>query len=140
MSEQCEFITRKGSRCSRNALPGERYCTQHLKIINEAMVPGVVLNILEFSGARAGINTITQKLLYKKEIDILRDWFHRIRVTYNIDNLDRKLVPELMSFYKNRNKVDERPDLWIGNNLSFIFYSEYHIVDNIKDKSIPKEL
>ena len=30
-AEQCQAITRKGTRCSRNAQPGTHYCWQHQK-------------------------------------------------------------------------------------------------------------
>src|SRR5438105_12627281 len=31
-ANRCQAITDKGTQCSRNALPNEIYCTQHLKI------------------------------------------------------------------------------------------------------------
>ena len=32
--QQCEAVTKSGSRCKRNAVPGKKLCRQHLKIAN----------------------------------------------------------------------------------------------------------
>ncbi len=32
LTRQCEAITGSGTRCTRKAIPGKRYCTQHQKI------------------------------------------------------------------------------------------------------------
>ena len=31
LTKQCKVITKKGTRCSRNAQPGSKYCWQHSK-------------------------------------------------------------------------------------------------------------
>lgn len=36
--QQCEAITKSGNRCKRNAIPGERLCRQHLKIVKRKLV------------------------------------------------------------------------------------------------------
>lgn len=32
--QQCEAVTKSGNRCKRNAVPGERLCCQHRKILS----------------------------------------------------------------------------------------------------------
>lgn len=36
LRQQCEAVTKSGNRCKRNAVPGEKHCRQHLKIVNRA--------------------------------------------------------------------------------------------------------
>ena len=35
--QQCEAVIKSGNRCKRNAVPGEKLCRQHLKIVNRKL-------------------------------------------------------------------------------------------------------
>ena len=40
--QKCEAVTKSGNRCKRNAVPGEKLCRQHLKILNRKKPPKLV--------------------------------------------------------------------------------------------------
>src|SRR5581483_6183687 len=35
-NKQCEYITQKGTRCSRKSEPGSKYCWQHEKLVQSS--------------------------------------------------------------------------------------------------------
>lgn len=129
---RCQALTKngKGPQCSRNALPNEIYCRQHLKIyqpaeevkveqkesksprntklknlVNQAMQPGIIAQTLSYAGI---LGNISKKIKIPKK-EIIKGWLLQIGVKRNLDiltSLDYKLLEGLY-----QTKIGNRPNV-----------------------------
>lgn len=103
------------------------------ELVNQAIQPEILTNILLLAGYVTGVNKRTNYLFKKNIIYLLRLWFERIKVKTKFSDIPINQFPFLIQLYQTR--IQDRPRYELipqlaerGFDLSF-FYSKEHQLD-----------